>query len=126
MIRSRGRRAAGLLAAIAGLAAGGCGPGAPHAESSLAEGTVTGRVMSAGKPITRGRVILDPANVNRPREAARTAEIAEDGTYKATTLVGENRITVAIPGRPMKKGTPQVQRNIEVRAGENNLDITVP
>jgi hypothetical protein len=121
-----GRVVAGLLAVLMRMAASGCGSGAPHAESSLTEATVTGRVTTQGKPITKGQVVFDPANVNRPREAARTAEIGPDGSYKVTTLIGDNRVTVAIPGRPMKKGTPYVQQTCKVQAGENTFDITVP
>jgi hypothetical protein len=115
-----------MIALLCGLAQG-CGPGGPRAEPSLVEATVTGRVESAGKPITKGRVLFDPANVNRPREAARTAEIGPDGTYKITTLIGENRVTVAIPGRPSKAGSLPVQLICDVKAGqENSFPITVP
>ncbi len=117
---------AGLFVVLSGLAASGCGSNAPDAESSLTEATVTGRVVSSGKPITKGQVIFDPANVKRPREAARTAEIGRDGTYQVTTLIGDNRVTVAIPGRPKKAGSPYVQQICQVRRGENALDITVP
>ena len=47
-------------------------------------------------------------------------------TYKVTTLIGDNRVTVAIPGRPMKKGTPYVQQTFNVQAGDNTFDIAVP
>lgn len=126
MFLTGGRVGVGLLVVLMGMAAGGCGSGAPRAESSLTEATVTGRVTTPGKPITKGQVIFDPANVNRPREAARTAEIGPDGSYKVTTLIGENRVTVAIPGRPMKKGTPYVQQTCRVQAGDNTFDIAVP
>ena len=120
-------RAAHLLAMMmCGLAAGGCGSGAPYAESSLVETTVTGHVTSEGKPITKGRVIFDPANVNRRSEAARTAEIRKDGSYEVNTLIGENRVTVAIPGRSQKKGAPHVQQVYKVEPSGNTLDIAVP
>jgi hypothetical protein len=116
-----------LFALLCGQAAGGCGPGGPHVESSRAEAVVTGRVESEGKPITRGQVIFDPANVKRPGEVARTAEIGPDGTYRVTTLIGENRVTVAIPGRRPKAGTPYFQQICDVKAGqENTFPITVP
>jgi hypothetical protein len=54
-----------LLALFCGLVAVGCGSGAPYAELSLTEGTVTGRVRTQGKPVTKGQVIFDPSNVNR-------------------------------------------------------------
>ncbi len=129
MISRRGRWLEGWsrpLAVICGLLAAGCGSGAPYAESSLTEATVTGRVTSTGKPIAKGQVVFDPANVNRPRESARTAEIRKDGTYEVTTLIGENRVTVAIPGRTKKGGVPYVQQIFDVKAGSNTFDITVP
>ena len=95
---------AGLIVLASELAAWGCGSGAPHAESSRTEARVTGRVTAAGKPVANGRVIFDPANVNRPSEPARTAEIGKDGTFEVTTLIGANRVTVAIPARASKKG----------------------
>ena len=128
MFVSGGQRAGAfirLLVVLFGLAAG-CGPGAPHAESSLTEAPVTGRVLSEGKPITKGQVIFDPANINRPRETVRMADIGRDGSYKVTTLIGENRVTVVIPGRPRKPGTPYVQEICKVNPWENTFDITVP
>jgi len=129
MTSRRGRRPApsvGLFALLCGLAAGGCGSGAPYAESSRTEATVSGRVTSNGEPVTKGQVIFDPANVNRRNEPARTAEIRKDGTYDVTTLIGANRVTVAIAGRRTKAGSPYVQQICEVRSGSNTFDITVP
>jgi len=116
-----------LFVLLCGLTAGGCGSGAPYAESSKTEATVTGRVTSQGKPVTKGQVIFDPANINRPTETARMAEIGKDGTYEVTTLIGENRVTVAIPARPKKKvGTPHVQKVCNVQSGSNSFDIEAP
>ena len=120
------RRRAGLLAVLCGLAAG-CDSGAPYTEASRTEATVTGRVESAGKSVTKGQVIFDPSNINRPGEPARTAEIGPDGNYKITTLIGENRVMVAIPGRRARTGSPPVQQICNVKAGqENTFHITVP
>ncbi len=104
----------------------GCGSGAPHAESSLTEAKVTGRVTAAGKPVTKGQVIFDPANINRPSEHARTGEIRQDGTFEVTTLIGANRVTVAIPARTSKKGAPYVSQVFDVQNGDNTFDITIP
>jgi hypothetical protein len=71
-------------------------------------------------------VIFDPANVNRRTATARTAEIRKDGTYEATTLIGENRVTVAIPRRTQQKAAPYVQKVYKVEPGGNTLDIAVP
>jgi hypothetical protein len=119
-------RAPHLLAVVGALAAGGCGSETPYAESSLVEATVTGHVTSDGKPVTKGKVVFDPANVNRRSEAARTAEIRKDGAYEVTTLIGENRVTVAIPGRSKKKAAPYVQKVYKVEPSGNTLDIAVP
>jgi hypothetical protein len=124
-----GRRAsasAGLLALSCALAVGGCSSGAPYAESSRKEATVTGRVTSQGKPVTTGKVIFDPANINRPNEPAATAEIGKDGTYEVKTLIGANRVTVAIPGRRTKAGSPYVQQICDVQSGNNAFDIAIP
>jgi hypothetical protein len=115
-----------LFALVCGLTTAGCSSGAPYAESSRTEATVTGRVASQGKPITSGKVIFDPANVNRPNERAATAEIRKDGSYELKTLIGANRVTVAIPGRLTKAGSPYVQQICDVRNGSNNFDITIP
>jgi hypothetical protein len=114
------------LAALLGMTSSGCGGGVPYAESSLKEATVSGRVTTAGKAVAKGQVVFDPANVNRPKEPARTAEIRKDGTYEVTTLIGANRVTVAIPGRATKAGSPYVQQIYEVQSGSNTLDIPIP
>lgn len=88
---------------------------------------MTGRVTSPGKPVSKGQIIFDPANVNRPGEPARTAEIRKDGSYEVKTLIGANRVTVSIPARPRKPGAPPYGQQIcEVRAGSNAFDITLP
>jgi hypothetical protein len=113
----------GLLALLVGMVAAGCRSDAPYAESSLAEATVSGRVSSQGKAVTKGQVIFDPANVNRKTVVARTAEIRNDGTYEVTTLIGANRVTVAIPGRTTKSGFPYFQQMYDVKSDRNTLDI---
>jgi hypothetical protein len=82
--------------------------------------------LTGGKPVSKGQVIFDPANVNRPSEPARTAEIGKDGTFEVTTLIGANRVTVAIPARVTKKGVPYVQQVFHVQTGDNAFEITVP
>ena len=115
-----------LFALLLGLTTGGCSSGAPYAESSRTEATVTGRVTSQGEPITSGSVIFDPANVNRPNEPAATAKIRQDGSYEVKTLIGANRVTVAVPGRLTKTSAPYVQKIYDVQAGSNTFDIPVP
>jgi hypothetical protein len=117
--------AAGLLAALFAMTAGGCGTDVRYAESSMAEATVSGRVSLQGKPAMKGQVIFDPANVNRKTVVARAAEIRRDGTYEVRTLIGANRVTVAIPGRTTKTGAPYVQQIYDVKSGSNTLDIPI-
>jgi hypothetical protein len=117
---------ASLIALLCALTIGGCSSGAPYAESSRTEGTVSGLVTLQGKPVTTGKVVFDPANINRPNEPAATAEIRKDGTFEVKTLIGANRVTVAIPGGHTKAGSPYVQKICEVRAGSNTFDITIP
>jgi hypothetical protein len=82
--------------------------------------------MSEGKPVARGDVVFDPANINRRDETARKAEIKNDGTYEVKTLIGANQVTVLIPGRQTKAGSPYVRRICEVKAGSNHFDIEIP
>ena len=106
-----------LIVLSCGLAVAGCGSGVPYAESSRTEARVAGRVTAAGKPLTKGQVIFDPANINRRSEPARTGAIGKDGTYEVTTLIGSNRVSVAVPGTSRKKraGGPDIQQVYEVR-----------
>ncbi len=53
------------------------------------------------------------------------AEIHQDGSYDVTTLVGANRVTVAIPSRSNKQGAP-FQRVCEVQIGDNSFDLAMP
>jgi len=116
-----------MLVMVCGLAGGGCGSGAPYAESSTTEATVTGRVTSEGKPVTKGQVIFDPTNINRRKETPHMADIRKDGTYEVTTLIGDNRVTLAIPSRPKKKaGTRIFQKVYDVKVGTNTFDIEAP
>ena len=119
-------RTAGLLVLSFGLGAGGCAPSVPYAESSQTEATVSGKVTLTDKPVTKGQVIFDPSNVNRRTEPARMAEIGKDGAYVVKTLIGANRVTVAIPGRQTKAGFPYVQQTFDVQSGTNTFDIAIP
>ena len=116
----------GLFAVFGALSVGGCSSGTPYAESSRKQATVTGSVTSQGKPVTTGKVIFDPANVNRPNEPAAMAEIGKDGRYEVKTLIGANRVTVAMPGRRTPAGSPYVQQICEVQSGNNTFDIMIP
>jgi hypothetical protein len=105
---------------------GGCGDRKPAAESSTAEATVKGTVTVLGKPATKGQVVFDPTNINRPDAKVRTAEIGAGGTYQATTLVGPNSVSIIVPrpSRPTEGMSPEF--GLDVKPGENTLDISPP
>ncbi len=112
----------GLLGGISAIPRGA----GRHAESSLTEAVVTGRVTEKGRPIKRGQVIFDPANINRRSAPARTAEIRPDLTQEIKMLNGQNRVTLAIPGRVTKGASPSVQKVFDVKPEGSSLDIETP
>src|SRR5262245_30795240 len=94
------------------LAAWGCDEGRPRVESSMTEAKVTGKVTSKGKPVTRGTVVFNPANVER-KVASRQAPIGPDGSYEITTLIGENTVSAG--------GVDTI--TFDVKPGTNALDL---
>lgn len=117
---------AAVLAAMGIGIPGGCGDGTPSVSSSTAEATVRGSVTIRGKPATSGSVVFSPANVRRPDARPRRSEIAKDGTYSITTLVGDNVVSVAGPkfDRDEQVGSSQIAH--DVPSGESRLDIVLP
>jgi hypothetical protein len=105
----------------------GCGGGAPSASSSTAEATVHGTVTRAGKPLTKGRVTFDPANINRPTAGAATAEIAKDGTYTVRTLVDANQVSVDSPqlGRDPAGQHASIGEYV-AKDGDNTFEVVIP
>ncbi|WP_165068833.1 hypothetical protein [Paludisphaera rhizosphaerae] len=104
----------------------GCGDGAPPAESTTEQATVQGKITIKGKPATKGQVVFDPRNINRRDAKIATADIGADGTYKTTTAIGRNSVTVVVP-HSMKSAegmTPEL--GFEVKAGNNTLDVELP
>lgn len=110
------------LAMVAGCGGGG----APPAESSLEKGTVEGRVTIKGKPATKGRVVFDPTNINRRDAEIATADIGSDGTYKTTTAVGRNSVTVVVPRPPGPAEGMSPEIGFDVKPGDNALDFDLP
>ena len=115
------------LGAVACLAiAGGCGDDWRAAVAATAEAAVTGKVTVKGKPATKGQVVFDPRNINRRDARVETAEIGADGTYKATTLVGRNSVTVIVP---KGGGTPagmNAELGLDVKPEGSTLDVAMP
>jgi hypothetical protein len=107
------------------VAAWGCS-GTPSVTSSTAEAKVTGTVKVNGKPMTSGKVTLDPSNFARENANARTGEIKSDGTYEVTTLVGKNVVRVAGPEITKKPGLGYANETIEVTSGGMTHDIVLP
>ncbi|WP_020467360.1 hypothetical protein [Singulisphaera acidiphila] len=79
------------------LALAGCGDGAPAVSSSTTEVTVHGTVTYKGKPVKKGMIRFDPANIARRDAKAASASIGEDGTYTIKTLQGENSVGFELP-----------------------------
>jgi len=120
----KSRRRMMFLAAASGLAVDwGCSDGKPSVDTSTTEATVKGTVTLNGKPATKGTVVFDPANYKRKDAAPRTAEIGADSSYTVTTLVGQNQVFV---NSPQLKNSDYPPIEIDVKAGENSLDILLP
>jgi len=104
----------------------GCNDGTPSVSSSRQEGVVTGAVTVRGKPAGGGVVVFDPANVQRPDAAARRAEIAKDGSYSITTLVGGNVISISGPKFDKDEEVGTSQLTLDVPAGESEFNLVLP
>ena len=107
------------------VAAWGCS-GTPSVNSSTAEAKVTGTVKVNGKPMTSGKVTLDPSNYARENANPRTGEIKSDGTYEVTTLVGKNAVRVAGPEITKNPGLGYANETIDVPSGGMTHDIVLP
>ena len=102
----------------------GCGETPPEVDTSDVEAKVTGTVKIEGKPATKGEVTFNPANYKRV-VGPRVVPIKPDGTYEATTLTGENIVTVGGPEVP-RDPNKNPSRAFAVKAGANELNIEVP
>ena len=121
------RRLSALCLAVT-FACCGCGAtsGAPPASSSTTQAKVKGKVTLNGKPLAKAEIRFNPANVNRKTAPTATATIGGDGSYEATTLVGENTVTL---GGPVLRKNVQIQytaRTLDVKEGENTFDLPLP
>ena len=127
MIRQKRPRHGGLAAAAFGCVlalVGGCS--SPASTSSDEEATVHGTVAVKGKGADRGKILFNPANINRKAAPTASAEIAKDGTYTVKTLVGRNKVSVSTPATVKD---PVLQYNasyFEVKSGDNTYEIEVP
>jgi hypothetical protein len=114
-----------VVSACAGALSVGGGCGSPAATSSTTAATVHGTVKLKGKLLTSGKILFDPANVNRKDVAGVSADISKDGTYTVKTLVGRNLVSVNAP-ETVKDPVLQYNRAAyNVAAGDNTFDIEV-
>jgi len=112
------------MAAAALLAASwGCGDGTPAVSSSTEKVQVKGTVTLKGKPLKGGQIQFDPANINRRSAPVATLEIGDDGTYSGETLIGENAVSVGGKAISNSIGLSANRRVIDLKAGENTVDI---
>ena len=119
----------GGLALAALLALGGCdgSGGRPPASSSTEQAKVKGKVTLKGKPLAKVEVRFNPANVNRKSAPTATA-IAE----RRRLLRGHDprRREHRLPRRPGGDQEPQqltyFNKSVDVKAGENTVDLAIP
>jgi len=115
-----------VILAVAAIVSGvGC-DGGPPVETSKTEAKVHGKVIIRGKPVKKGRVWFDPANYRRKDVAARDAEVAEDGTYEITTLIGENSVRYEGPATLKDRELDGAVQGFDVKDGDNQFDIILP
>ncbi|WP_435016400.1 hypothetical protein TA3x_003966 [Tundrisphaera sp. TA3] len=116
----RGARPALIAATLAGGLAG-CSSydPPPPITDSMTKATVSGKVIVDGRPISKGEILFDPANINRRSAPSTTAKI-EGGSYKIETLVGPNSIRIS--SAELKR---QVGSDFDVKEGSNTHDIDI-
>ena len=117
---------AGVPALAAILATLGCGDGAPSASSSTEQANVKGAVTYKGKPMPKIGVTFNPANVNRKSAPTVTATAADDGTYQLSTLVGENTVSLVGPAASKDAALSYFSKAVDLKAGDNTVNIDIP
>ncbi len=98
----------------------------PPVETSMTEAMVHGKVIIRGKPVKGGRIWFDPANYLRKDAVARDAEVAEDGAYEITTLIGENSVRYEGPATLKDRELDGAIKGFDVKAGDNQFDFNLP
>jgi hypothetical protein len=113
--------------ALAGLIAlSGC-DGTPPASSSTEQATVKGRLTLKGNPLGKVEVQFNPANINRKSGSLAKAITEDNGTYEITTHVGENTITLSGAAVSQhSKALTYFNKSVDVKSGENTVDIPIP
>lgn len=127
MRRWMSTRWSSLFSACAALAAlAGCGSSSPSVETSMAEATVKGVIKVKGEPMTSGEITFDPGNYKRSDVEPHTAKIQSDGHYEATTLVGQNTVTLSGPEIEKNPELAYGALSLEVQPGVNTYDVILP
>lgn len=116
-----------VLAGLLAVAVAGCdGSGAPPASSSSEQAKVTGKVTEKGKPLAKIEVRFNAANINRKSAPTVTAMTGEDGSYTITSLVGQNSVTLGGAAASKNSRIAYFSKPVELKAGENTVDIDIP
>jgi len=118
-----GPRRVGTLTVAWLVALWGCRGGMPDASSSMAEATVKGTVKVRGKPVTKGTLIFDPANINRPEAKSRETTIKQDGTYEIKAIVGGNSVRLAGPMLAKEPTLEYQSQPADIQSGENTINL---
>lgn len=115
-----------LLAILVIASGAGCGQGGPTVSTSTTEAKVHGKVTVRGKPVKKGTVWFDPANYRRKDATARSTDVAGDGSYSITTLIGENSVRYEGPATLGSRELDGAIQSLDVKEGDNEFDIVLP
>jgi hypothetical protein len=98
---------------------------AVNGPSSTTEVRVQGTIQIEGKPPSKGTVVFDPTNINRPKVGVRRTTIERGGTYSIATLIGPNKVTVEAPETEWDASL-RAPLYITVKEGESTVDLMLP
>jgi len=107
----------------------GCGGGqTPAVSSSKQEANVSGKVSLQVKPLNNVRVLFSPFNIKRADAQPRQAEIGKDGSYRVTTLIGDNLVQIDCKELqlPKNRAIADTERSVNVKSGDNVIDLKIP
>ena len=124
-MRTRNQRLFLVMMATVLAATWGCGGGTPSVSSSDQKVLVKGKVTLNGKPLGQGKILFDPANINRRDAPVANLEIGKDGTYSGETLAGENSVTVTNPTIAKSSELSANRQVTTLSSGENIVDIAL-
>lgn len=123
MKRTRSQVFLSMVAGTFLAAAWGCGGGTPSVSSSDQKVQVRGTVTLKGKPLSGGKIMFDPSNINRRSAPVANLDIGQDGTYSGESLIGENSVTVTNPTIQKSLDLSANREVVELKSGENTVNI---